>query len=586
MDAILKRAQEYVEQEANETFRKEVENLLGENNTAELKERFYTDLSFGTGGIRGIMGGGFNRMNPLVIQRTTQGLASYIRSQNVQKPSVAIAYDSRNNSPLFAQTAATVLAANGIHVYLFSSLRPTPELSFAVRELACVSGIVCTASHNPKKYNGYKVYWQDGAQIVHPQDEGIINEVKAVQGQVQSMDLEEALDRKLIEYIDREIDDRFVQMTKRKTIRSGLFSDQPADTQSIGIVYTPLHGTGAFLMERICAELGLRLDMVPEQREPDGNFPTVEFPNPEEPDAMSMALNLARKKQADLVIGTDPDADRIGIAVRHDDDYVLINGNQHGVLLCDYVLGSMKELGTLPPNPAFVNTIVSTDLQRRIARAHGAEVYETLTGFKWIASKIREFEQNAGPQYVLGGEESYGFMIGTEVRDKDSISATVLTIEMALYYRQQGKTLLDRLNEIHQEFGLYQETLISKNFEGANGISIMKNMMADLRRNPPQTIGNITVETMRDILDGTSLHIASGRKEKNISLPSSNVLQFFLADGSTLSARPSGTEPKIKFYTSVRDEPGRDPVLSRKTVQEKIRSIETYIESIIAKQQD
>ena len=580
MDAkiVLERAREYVGQERHELFRKEVEELLAQDNIDELEERFYTDLKFGTGGIRGIMGGGCNRINPLIIQRTTQGLANYILQQQVKNASVAIAYDSRHNSPLFARTAAGVLAANGIKVYLFSSLRPTPELSFTVRRLGCISGIVCTASHNPSTYNGYKVYWQDGAQIIYPQDEGIITQVKAVKGAVQSMDLDEAGQQGLITYIDRELDDAFIKMIKGKIIRPEIFTNSP----KLKVVYTPLHGTGAMMIERVAAELGIVVTVVPEQREPNGDFPTVKFPNPEEPSAMKLALELARKQGADLVVGTDPDADRIGIAVKHRGDYVLVNGNQHGVLLCDYVLGSMKELGTLPERSAFVNTIVSTDLQRRVARKYGVEVYETLTGFKWIAAKIREFEQTGEPQYILGGEESYGFMIGTEVRDKDSISATVLTIEMAIHYQKRGIDLLDRLDEIHRDFGLYQDSLVSKYFEGANGVDIMNTMMANLRQNPPQSIGGSSVETMRDILDGTSLTIASGRKEKNLPFPSSNVLQFFLADGSTLSVRPSGTEPKIKFYTSVKDEPGGDLRHSQAGLQKKIQAIERYIEAVIA----
>ncbi|AHC14665.1 phospho-sugar mutase [Salinispira pacifica] len=581
--AIRARAQEYVEQEQNESFRSEVEALLKQNNDDELFERFYTDLSFGTGGIRGVMGGGFNRMNPLVIQRTTQGLANYLLEHGIKdqqgRLSVAIAYDSRNNSPLFSSTAAQVLAANGIHVYLFSSLRPTPELSFTIRELGCTSGIVCTASHNPKKYNGYKVYWQDGAQITPPHDAGIISQVKAVNGPVKSMDFQEALDKGLVEYIDADMDNKFVEMVKRQVVRPDMLMKGPHDLK---VVYTPLHGTGTMMIERVMNELGISVSIVPEQRDPDGDFPTVEFPNPEEASAMKLALDLARKEDADLVIGTDPDADRVGIAVKSGNDYVLLNGNQHGVLLTDYMYGSMKELGTLPQRPAFINTIVSTDLQRKIAAKYGAEVFETLTGFKWIASKIRELEENNGPRYVMGGEESYGFMIGNEVRDKDSISATVVTIEMALYYQQKGKSLLDRLDEIHGEFGLYQETLISKYFEGANGVGIMNGMMAGLRENPPAEIAGIAVSSVRDIQDGTTLDIQTGSKKKDIDLPSSNVLQFILSDGSIISARPSGTEPKIKFYASVKDEPGKDLDESRKRVQEKIDGIESFIESVIA----
>lgn len=582
-NAILQRAQEYVAQEAHSEFRAEVEELLAAKNEDELFERFYTDLNFGTGGIRGIMGGGFNRMNPLVIQRTTQGLSNYLLQHGIPdsqgRLSVAIAYDSRNNSPLFAQTAAQVLAANGIHVYVFSSLRPTPELSFTVRTLGCTSGIVCTASHNPKQYNGYKVYWQDGAQITPPHDSGIISEVKAVTTDVKNMDLEDALKKGLVEYIDATMDNKFVEMVKRQIIRPDMLMNGPHD---IKVVYTPLHGTGTMMIERVMNELGVHVSIVPEQRDPDGNFPTVEFPNPEEASALKLALDLARKEQADLVIGTDPDADRVGIAVKSGNDFVLLNGNEHGVLMVDYVLGSMAELGTLPKRAAFVNTIVSTSLQRRIAEKYGVEAYETLTGFKWIASKIREFEENNGPQYILGDEESYGFMIGTEVRDKDSITATVLTVEMALYYQRQGKTLLQRLEEIHQEFGMYRETLISKYFEGADGVGIMNAMMAGLRSNPPKTIGSLRVAKMRDILDGSTTNVQSGEKVADIDLPSSNVLQFIMSDGSVLNARPSGTEPKIKFYTSVKDEPGKDLAVSKKTIDAKIAEIESFIEKVIA----
>ncbi len=582
--AIMERAKEYVDQEQHGDFRSEVETLIKEKNTEELFERFYTDLSFGTGGIRGVMGGGFNRMNPLVIQRTTQGLSNYLLKHGIKdskgRLSVAIAYDSRHNSPLFARTASQVLAANGLHVYLFSALRPTPELSFTVRELGCTSGIVCTASHNPKKYNGYKVYWQDGAQITAPHDAGIIGEVKAVTSEVRSMDFDDALAKGMVEYIDADLDNKFVEMVKRQIVRPDMLMHGPHDIKA---VYTPLHGTGTMMVERVMNELGIHVSIVPEQRDPDGDFPTVEFPNPEEASAMKLALDLAKKEDADIVLGTDPDADRVGIAVKNDaGEFVLLNGNEHGVLLVDYIFGSMKELGTLPEKPAFVNTIVSTDLQRRIAAKYGAQAFETLTGFKWIASKIREFEAAGGPQYVMGGEESYGFMIGTEVRDKDSITATVVTIEMALYYRRQGKTLLQRLAEIHREFGFYQETLISKYFEGADGIGIMNNMMAGLRSNPPKEIGGIAVAKMRDISDGTTLDITSGKKVKDIDLPGSNVLQFILADGSILNARPSGTEPKIKFYTSVKDEPGVELEQSRREVHKKIEGIEDFIESVIA----
>ncbi len=580
--AIMERAREYVAGERHVAFQAEIDELISNGKNEELFERFYTDLSFGTGGIRGVMGGGFNRMNPFVIQRTTQGLANYLLKQGVKdakgRLSVAIAYDCRNNSPLFARTAARVLAGNDIHVYLFSDLRPTPELSFTVRQLECTAGIVCTASHNPRQYNGYKVYWQDGAQITHPHDSGIIEQVKAVTGDIRDADLDEAVSKNLVEYVNADLDNKFVEMVKRQIVRPDMLME---GSENLKVVYTPLHGTGTMFIERVMNELGVHLIVVPEQREPDGDFPTVEYPNPEEADAMKLALELAKKESAGLVIGTDPDADRVGIAVKNGDEYQLLNGNEHGVLLVDYILGSMKELGTLPPRPAFVNTIVSTDLQRRIAQKYGAETFQTLTGFKWIASKVREFEQSGGPQYVLGGEESYGFMIGTEVRDKDSVTATVLSVEMALYYQKQGKTLLQRLEEIHQEFGYYRESLITKYFEGADGIRLMDGMMARLRENPPKKIGGMDVLMMKDISNGTSLDLSSGKKKKDIELPSSNVLQFLLHDGSVISVRPSGTEPKIKFYTSVKSVAGETMEKGKKDVAAKILAIEAFAEEVI-----
>jgi len=579
---ILKRAKEYISLEQHPEFRKEIVKLVEEKNIDELFERFYQDLEFGTGGIRGIMGGGYNRMNTLMIQRASEGLARYITNFGNQdkkgRLSVALAYDSRNNSPLFSQTAASVFAAHGIHVYLFSALRPTPELSFAIRYFGCTSGAVCTASHNPKEYNGFKVYWSDGAQIVAPHDKNIINNVKSVKSDLRTLDFETARDQGIIEFVDKEIDDAYLAMVKQQIIRPRIFS---SFGKQMNIVFTPLHGTGAYLIEKVLKDFEVPVITVPEQREPDGNFPTVKYPNPEEASAMKMALDLAEKHKADLVLGTDPDADRVGIAVRENDTYLLLTGNQHGVLLVDYIFGSKKETQTLPKNSAFINTIVTTDLQRRIARSYGAKVFETLTGFKWIAGKIREFEENNTYSFIFGCEESYGFMIGDQVRDKDSVTAVITTIEMALYYKSIGKSLIERLNEIYAEFGYYQETLISKNFEGSSGTSIMQNLMELLRSKPAKEIGGIQVTKMKDLLVGTTLNIKEGIIEKNLDLPSSNVLQWVLEDGSIISARPSGTEPKIKFYASVAEASGIELTKAKALVSEKIKKIEAFIQEQI-----
>ena len=579
---IVRLAKEYVDFESHKEFRTEVERLLSNQDFEELHERFYTELAFGTGGIRGVMGGGYNRMNPLMIQRASEGLSRYILahgdSDKAGKKSVAIAYDSRLNSDLFARTAAEVFAGHGITVYLFSALRPTPELSFAIRYFGCASGAVCTASHNPKKYNGFKVYWSDGAQIVAPHDKGIIGEVRKVRDDISLLAYEEGLRRGLIQLVDEEVDAAYLEMLDSLVVRPEVLTKHGKDVK---IVFTPLHGTGAYLVERSLERYGVPIVTVPEQREPDGNFPTVEFPNPEEASALKLAIDLAKNQGADIVIGTDPDADRVGIAVRQGDDFVLLSGNQHGVLLADYLFSGRKATGTLPARSAFVNTIVTTDLQRRVAASYGAEVHQTLTGFKWIAGKIREFEAAGAPEYVFGCEESYGFMIGDRVRDKDAISAVVLTVEMTLYHRTRGKSLLDRLEEIYEQFGYYEETLVSRYFEGSSGTQTMQKLMNLLRSEPVAEIGGIAVREFRDILDGTTFYPDSQQRKNNIDLPSSDVLQWILSDGSIISGRPSGTEPKIKFYASVAEAPGVPD--ARKKVAAKIEKIERFINDQIRK---
>lgn len=579
-DVILQKAKDYAASETNPVFRDPIQALIEKNNVEELNEYFYSDLGFGTGGLRGIIGGGSNRMNTYNVKKATQGFANYVNKAITGKQPVAvIAYDSRNYSDTFAEDAALVFCANGIKTYLFSALRPTPELSYAVRYLKADAGIVVTASHNPPEYNGYKVYWNDGGQVVAPHDTGIIEEVKKVTTDVKSLSKEDAIEKGLLEIIDEKVDKPYIEMIKKLSIRPELLKEKGKDLK---IVYTPLHGTGAFLVEKILGEMGIEVITVPEQREPDGDFPTVDFPNPEIAPAMKMAIELAKKEKADLVMGTDPDSDRLGIAVPEGDEYRLISGNQLGALLADYIFSGMKEIGTLPAKPAFINTIVTTDLQIKIAESYGAECYKVLTGFKFIADKIKEFETDGqGTEYVFGGEESYGFLIGPEVRDKDAISAAFMTAEMALYIVEQGKTVIDQLNSIYDTFGYYEETLISQYFQGQSGLETMKKMMEDMRADSPKTIGGIKVAEMKDYRDGTTKTIADGSVNKDIDLPSSNVLQFLLEDGSIVTARPSGTEPKIKFYASCCAAIGTEHNEAVKIVSDKMKAIEADLKSMI-----
>ena len=584
--SIESAARAYVAAETEAVFRSDVEKLIAAADWKELEERFYTDLEFGTGGLRGVIGGGTNRMNSFVVRRATTGLAQYVAQHGTTAPdgsrAAVIAHDSRRYSREFALASALVFAAHGIRTYLFSDLRPTPELSFAVRELNASVGIVITASHNPPQYNGYKVYWGDGAQIVEPHDSRIIERVKAVKAdEIVSLSKDEALARGLLVYIDRQIDDAFVAMVKRQAVRPALLKDHGSEVK---VVYTPLHGTGAMMVERVLGELGVRVITVPEQREPDGEFPTVRFPNPEEAAALEMAVALARKERADIVIATDPDADRIGIAVPEGDDFRLITGNQLGVLLVDYVFGARKAMGTLPAQPVFVKTIVTTEMQRVIAEAYGAQVYDVLTGFKHIASVMRNLEENPGTgTYVMGDEESYGYLIGTEVRDKDSITATMLTIEMTLYLRTLGKSVLDRLNELYVEHGYYEELTISKNFEGQQGKATMAALMQSLRSNPPKTFGGSKVLRIVDIETDREIDAQNGTVKAGPGLPKSNVLQLFLANGAKISMRPSGTEPKIKFYASCHGRPSQPLNEGQALVATQLEAIEADIVATIAR---
>jgi phosphoglucomutase len=543
-NTVAARTKDYISREKDRNFREEVEKLLAAEDWKELEDRFYRNLEFGTGGLRGVIGGGYNRMNTLVVKSATQGLAAYLKKtfpdkDRAGKLSAAIAFDSRHYSEGFARAAALIFAANGIRAYLFSSLRPTPELSFAIRRLGCDTGIVITASHNPPRYNGYKAYWNNGAQVIPPHDSGIIDEVNAVTD-IREMSAEEAFQKDLLRIIDKEIDGPYQAMVKSRLFRPDLIKARAGEVK---IVYTPLHGTGARHVEQVLGDLGLQVITVPEQREGNGDFPTVAFPNPEEAAALDMAIKLGKKEKADVVMATDPDADRFGIAVPSnapgaEGEYTLVTGNQMGALLADYMFLSLKELGKMPPKPVMVNTIVTTGMQKRVAESWGAECIECLTGFKWIADVMDRCENDGrGKTFVFGTEESYGYLVETEVRDKDGISAAALTAEMTLYWRSRGKSLLDRLNELYIKNGYWQELGISKYFQGPEGPAVMKGIMDTYRRNPPASLGGIKVYKVRDLAGGGDL-------------PPSDVLQFFLEDGTVVSARPSGTEPKIKFYAT------------------------------------
>jgi phosphoglucomutase len=547
---ILEAAAKYVAEEKDESFRKEIEELVAKNDMKELEDRFYQSLEFGTGGLRGIMGGGTNRMNTLNISKATQGLANYIIKAFPQEAengtlSACVAYDSRHNHEKFSDITAQVFAANGIKAYLFTSMRPTPELSFAIRTLGCKTGVVVTASHNPPQYNGYKAYWDDGAQVVEPHDKGIIDEVNAVSS-VKLISKAEGIAQGKIVLIDREIDEKFQAMIKSNLYRPELIKEKAS---SVKVVYTPLHGTGAMHVEKVLGDLGLNVITVPEQREGDGNFPTVEKPNPEEAPALKMAVDLAKKEKADVVMATDPDADRFGTAFPDKNgEYVLVSGNQMGALLADYVLLSKKEFGKMPANPVLIRSIVTSPFVDSVAKSYGVKVKECLTGFKWIAYDEGQMEKSGRENYAFGLEESYGYLVETQVRDKDGISAAAMCAEMTLYWASKGKSLLDRLNEMYKEFGLFEDRAISRYFPGIQGPKIMGGIMTKLRTEGLSALGGKKVVKIRDIQQQVEFDPANPSDKKNLPWPRSNVLQFVLEGGTIVSARPSGTEPKIKFY--------------------------------------
>ena len=551
----------------------ELEAIKGDKK--EIKERFYKDLEFGTGGLRGIIGAGTNRMNKYTVGKATQGLASYILKNNPEgaKMGVAIAYDSRNMSPEFAERAALVLNANGIKSYIFDELRPTPELSYAVRSLGCTAGIVVTASHNPPEYNGYKVYWADGAQVVAPKDRGIIEEVNAVAdfADIKTRDKEEAVKAGLFNVIGSDIDDGFVNAVLEQAVRP----EEVKKAEDMVIVYTPLHGTGNKPVRRVLKEAGFKnVFVVPQQELPDKNFSTVGYPNPEDPKAFTLAIELAKEKNADIVVGTDPDADRIGVVIKDKDGgYSVMTGNMTGALLTEYVLGGRKEKGRLPKNAAVIKTIVTTEMVRAIAENYDAQLIEVLTGFKYIGEKIKQFEEDNSRTFVFGFEESYGCLSGTYARDKDAVGAAMLVCEMAAYYKNRGMTLYDALNELYEKYGVYREGVKSVTLKGIDGAEQIQKIMAYLRANTPIEFAGHRTIWKKDYKTKEFVNIATGETEES-TLPVSDVLYYNLEDGAWLCVRPSGTEPKIKFYMGVRG-------ISVKEAERKVEAMENAVDELL-----
>ncbi len=537
--------------EFDEETKKEL--LAIKDDEKEIEDRFYKELEFGTAGLRGIIGAGTNRMNKYTVGKATQGLANYILEQGTEKEGVAISYDSRKMSKEFSMQTALILCANGIKTYLFESLRPVPELSFAIRELQCTAGIMITASHNPPKYNGYKVYWDDGAQIVAPRDKDIIAKVRAVESfsEIKQMSEEEAKNKGLLNFVGKEMDDQYIEKLKSLILNPEIVKEQG---KKLKVVYTPLHGTGNMVAERLLKEIGIEnLYVVPEQKEPDGNFPTVDYPNPEDPKAFKLALELAKKVDADVVLATDPDADRLGIFAKDSKtgEYKNYTGNMSALLIAEYRISQMKEKGILPKNGMMITTIVSSNLTKAIGEYYGLEVIEVLTGFKNIGAVMRKAEENKDKEYVFGFEESYGCLIGDYARDKDGIAAVMALCEAACYYQSKGKTLWDQMIAIYEKYGYYKETQVSIVREGAEGAEEIKQMMTNTRNKDIEKIGNYKVLTFKDIERDYVKDMVTGKEGKS-GLPKSNVLYYELEDNSWCCIRPSGTEPKIKLYMGIK----------------------------------
>ncbi|HMT96308.1 MAG TPA: phospho-sugar mutase [Ferruginibacter sp.] len=539
---IKKKVDQWLQGNYDDETKNALKKLMAENEN-EVNDAFYKNLEFGTGGLRGIMGVGTNRMNKYTVGMATQGYANYLKQCFGNNVSVVIGHDSRNNSRSFAEITAHVFAANDIKVYLFESLRPTPEISFAIRELKCQGGVVCTASHNPKEYNGYKAYWDDGAQMVPPHDKNVISEVEKI---INVEDVKWSGNSENIQLIGKAMDEKYLAMVKSLSIYPEVCKAQ----KDLKIVYTPIHGSGIMLVPQALAQLGFtNVNIVEEQSKPDGNFPTVQYPNPEERETMSIGLKKAEELDADILLGTDPDADRVGIGLKNNEGkWVLLNGNQTALLAFAYIIEARKAKGIAQPNDMVIKTIVTTYMIDEVARKNEISCYNVLTGFKWISSMIRAKEGKEN--YVVGGEESFGLMIGNQIRDKDSVSAVALICEMVAYERNKGRSIFDKLIELYVEYGFYKESLVNIVKKGMDGAKEIAQMMEDYRKNPPKSFNGANVEQLLDYELQQGKNLLTGETWK-IDLPKSNVLQFVLADGTRVSARPSGTEPKIKFYFSV-----------------------------------
>ena len=570
--AINQKIASWLEGNFDTATKEEIRSLQG-NQPDLLEDAFYRNLEFGTGGLRGLMGVGTNRVNKYTIGMATQGFSNYLLKTYPNDPiSVVVGHDSRNNSRFLAETTAQVFAANGIKVYLFEALRPTPELSFAIRQLQCKAGVVCTASHNPKEYNGYKAYWNDGGQLVPPHDKNVITEVEAIQS------LEEVKwtgGDALIEIIGAEMDASYIAMLKTLSVYPEVIAAQ----SDLKIVYTPIHGTGITLVPKVLAAYGFKnVHVVEEQATPDGNFPTVAYPNPEESETMRIGLEKAKALNADILLGTDPDADRVGIGVKnHKGEWVLMNGNQTAVLAFAYMMEARRAKGIAAPNDMVVTTIVTTAMINEVARQNEVNCYNVLTGFKWIAELVKEKEGKEN--YIIGGEESFGLMIGDQIRDKDAVSAVALLCEMAAYEKSKGKSLFDKMIELYMQYGFYYEHLISITKKGMNGQQEIAAMMEGYRKQPPTEIDGMKVVTLLDYQLQLSTDLITGTQSK-IALPKSNVLQFVTEDGTKISARPSGTEPKIKFYFSV-----NSVLPNREAFDEVYAHLQNKINNIIAAMQ-
>ena len=557
----------------DQATKEELRSIAGDEK--EIEDRFYKELEFGTGGLRGVIGAGTNRMNTYTVRKATQGLANYIIKQGGKDKGVAIAYDSRRKSPEFADEAALCLAANGIKAYVFDSLRPTPELSFALRTLKCISGIVITASHNPPEYNGYKAYWEDGAQVTAPKDREIIEEVKNVTDyhEVKTMSREDAIAAGLYQVIGKEIDDAYMAELKKQIIHPEIIKEVADD---IKIVYSPFNGTGNVPVRRILSELGFKnVYVVPEQEMPDPDFTTLDYPNPEDPKAFTLALKLAKEKNADIVLATDPDADRLGIYAldTKSGEYIPFTGNMSGMLIAEYILRERTSTGRMPENPALVTTIVTTNMAGAIARDYNVKFIEVLTGFKFIGEQIKLFEQTGSNNYVFGLEESYGCLAGTHARDKDAVVAVMCLCEMAAWCKKNGITVWDQMLNLYEKYGYYKETQYAITLKGIDGAAQITEMMNRLRSNPPKSFGDLTVKELRDYDRDVAVNLETG-EEKSTGLPKSNVLYFDLSNDSWCCARPSGTEPKIKFYMGVKGDSLED---AEKRVEKLTEALKAYL---------